>query len=76
MDRTWSKERRHSMQQISELQSEPHLSYRDFSYRWQMPIQTLRIHVMRGKLKPLKLGRQVRFPLSYIRAIEEAGGFN
>jgi hypothetical protein len=31
---------------------------------------------MRGKLKPLKLGRQVRFPLSYIRAIEEAGGFN
>jgi hypothetical protein len=52
------------------------LSYKDLSARWQIPIQTLRIWVMAKKLKPLKLCRQVRFPLSYIRAIEEAGGFN
>ncbi len=56
--------------------SEPHLTYGDLSHRWQMPVHTLRVHVMKGKLKPLKLGRIVRFPLSYVVAIEEAGGFN
>jgi excisionase family DNA binding protein len=50
------------------------LSYKDLSSRWQIPVNTLRIWVMKGHLKVVKLGRHVRFPLAYILAIEEAGG--
>ncbi len=46
------------------------LSYKDLSERWQVPINTLRIWVMEKKLKPIKLGRLVRFDESYIIEIE------
>ncbi len=50
------------------------LSYKDLSDRWRVPVQTLRIWVMMRKLRAVKLGRHVRFALSYIISIEEAGG--
>lgn len=49
------------------------LSYKDLSARWQIPINTLRVWVMRGKLKVIKLGRLVRFLESYIIEIEQKG---
>jgi hypothetical protein len=49
------------------------LSYKDLSARWQKPINSLRIWVMEGKLKPLKLGRSVRFKESYISELEVKG---
>ena len=50
------------------------LSYEDVSIRWQIPINTLRYWVMKKKLRPIKLGTLVRFPLSYIEEIEKKGG--
>jgi hypothetical protein len=50
------------------------LTYGDLSVRWKVPIQTLRIWVMHRKLKAVKLGRHVRFMLSYIIALEKEGG--
>jgi hypothetical protein len=50
------------------------LTYGDLSGRWKVPIQTLRIWVMQRKLKTVKLGRHVRFMLSYIIALEQEGG--
>ncbi len=55
-------------------EDEKWLSYRDLSVRWKIPVQTLRAWVMRGKLKTVKLGRHVRFSLTYITSLEEAGG--
>lgn len=51
------------------------LTYKDLSERWKKPVSVLRILVMKKKLKPIKLGRSVRFSESYIREIEENGGF-
>ncbi len=50
------------------------LKYKDVSERWQKPLSTLRALVWRKKLKPIKLGRSVRFSLKYIESIEEKGG--
>lgn len=49
------------------------LSYGDLSKRWQIPMQTLRIWVMSGKLERVKLGRHVRFDPVYIRSLERDG---
>jgi hypothetical protein len=49
------------------------LSYKDLSARWQKPISSLRVWVMEGKLKPVKLGRLVRFNESYIIELEAKG---
>ncbi len=49
------------------------LSYKDISERWQVPVNTLRIWVMEKKLKPLKLGRLVRFSETYVSEIESKG---
>lgn len=51
------------------------LTYRDLADRWQKPINSLRILVMQKKLKPIKLGRDVRFAIAYIEEIEKKGGF-
>lgn len=51
------------------------LTYKDLSERWQKPVSTLRVLVMQKKLKPIKLGRDVRFSEQYIREIENKGGF-
>lgn len=51
------------------------LTYKDVSARWQKPVSTLRVLVMQKKLKPIKLGRDVRFSLKYIEEIEAKGGF-
>lgn len=32
------------------------LSYKDLSARWQIPINTLRVWVMQGRLKIIKVG--------------------
>lgn len=50
------------------------LTYKDLSERWKIKINTLRIWVMQGKLKPLKLGRLVRFSEAYILELESNGG--
>jgi excisionase family DNA binding protein len=57
-----------------ENEGEIFLGYLDLSKRWRVPVQTLRIWVMKGKLKAVKLGRHVRFSLRYIMALEQAGG--
>lgn len=49
------------------------LSYKDLSARWQVPVNTLRVWVMEKKLKPLKLGRAVRFHESYVLELETKG---
>ncbi|SPQ02028.1 hypothetical protein NBG4_860013 [Candidatus Sulfobium mesophilum] len=49
------------------------LTYKDLAERWQLPIATLRIWVMKKKLVPVKLGRLVRFPESYILELEQKG---
>jgi hypothetical protein len=49
------------------------LGYKDLSERWQVPVTTLRVWVMEGKLKCIKLGRLVRFALSYIEEVEAKG---
>jgi len=51
------------------------LTYKDLSDRWQKPVSTLRALVMKKKLKPIKLGRDVRFSEMYIQEIENRGGF-
>ncbi len=51
------------------------LTYKDLSERWQKPVSTLRVLVMQKKLKPIKLGRDVRFAEQYIQEIENRGGF-
>ena len=52
------------------------LTYKDLSERWQKPVATLRVLVMKKKLEPIKLGRDVRFSEDYIREIEKKGGFS
>ena len=49
------------------------LSYKDLAARWQIPLNTLRVWVMEKKIKPLKLGRAVRFKESYVLECEEKG---
>lgn len=49
------------------------LSYKDLKERWNVSVGTLRYWVMMKKLKPIKLGRLVRFPESYIIEIETRG---
>lgn len=49
------------------------LSYKDLAARWQVPINTLRIWVMERRLKPVKLGRLVRFLENYIAELEAKG---
>ncbi len=49
------------------------LSYKDLSERWQIRITTLRVWVMEKRLKPIKLGRLVRFAESYIEELEAKG---
>jgi len=49
------------------------LSYKDLSERWQIPINTLRIWVMKRRLKPIKLGRLVRFSETQILEKEKDG---
>lgn len=49
------------------------LSYKDLAERWGIPKNTLMVWVMEKKLKPIKLGRLVRFPESYIVEIENRG---
>jgi hypothetical protein len=51
------------------------LTYKDLAERWQKPVGTLRVLVMQKKLKPIKLGRDVRFSEEYIQEIENRGGF-
>jgi hypothetical protein len=51
------------------------LTYKELSERWQKPVSTLRVLVMQKKLKPIKLGRDVRFSEGYIQEIENRGGF-
>ena len=49
------------------------LSYKDLSERWQVRITTLRVWVMERRLKPIKLGRLVRFAESHIEELEAKG---
>jgi len=49
------------------------LAYKDVAERWQLPVNTLRIWVMKKKLTPVKMGRLVRFPVSYIIELEQKG---
>jgi excisionase family DNA binding protein len=49
------------------------LCYKDLSERWQVPVTTLRVWVMEKRLKPVKLGRLVRFPESYVAELEMKG---
>ena len=49
------------------------LTYKDVSDRWQLPVNTLRNWVMKKKLVPVKFGRLVRFPESYILELEKKG---
>ncbi len=49
------------------------LCYKDLSERWQVPVTTLRVWVMEKRLKPVKLGRLVRFPESYVAELETKG---
>ena len=51
------------------------LTYKDLSDRWQKPVSTLRALVMQKKLRPIKLGRDVRFSEQYIQEVENRGGF-
>lgn len=57
------------------IMSEILLTYKDLSKRWQKPVSTLRVLVMKKKLKPIKLGRDVRFSENYVMEIENKGGF-
>ena len=50
------------------------LTYRELSERWNIAVQTLRIWVMEGRLKPVKFRRLVRFSMAYILWIEANGG--
>ena len=49
------------------------LCYKDLSERWQVPVTTLRVWVMEKRLKPIKLGRLVRFTERYIEESEAKG---
>ncbi len=49
------------------------LTYKDLAERWQLPVNTLRNWVMKKKLIPVKFGRLVRFPESYILELEQKG---
>ncbi|MBI4826473.1 MAG: helix-turn-helix domain-containing protein [Nitrospirae bacterium] len=49
------------------------LTYKDLAERWKFPINTLRIWKHEGKLKAVKFGRSVRFPLAYILELESKG---
>ncbi len=49
------------------------LTYKDVAERWQLPIATLRLWVMKKKLVPVKFGRLVRFRESYILDVEQKG---
>lgn len=49
------------------------LTYKDLSERLQVPINTLRVWKMEGKLKPIKLGRLVRFTEAQVQEIELKG---
>ena len=49
------------------------LTYADVSDRLKIPVGTLRIWVMKKKLKPVKFGRLVRFSEAYIIELEEKG---
>ncbi len=49
---------------------EKFLTYKELSERWKIPENTLMIWVMEKKLRPIKLGRLVRFPESEIMEIE------
>jgi excisionase family DNA binding protein len=51
------------------------LTYKELSERWKVPENTLMIWVMEKRLKPIKLGRLVRFLESYIAEIETRGYF-
>lgn len=54
--------------------SEKFFTYNELAERWKIRVNTLRIWVMQGKLKPMKFGRLVRFSESYILEIESNGG--
>ncbi len=56
------------------MRTEKLLTYKDLSVRWQKPVGSLRILVMKKKLKPIKIGRDVRFDEAYIEEIEKRGG--
>lgn len=47
------------------------LTYKDLAERWGVPKNTLMVWVMEKRLKPIKLGRIVRFPESDIIEIEK-----
>lgn len=49
------------------------LTYEDLAERWNVKVGTLRYWVMEKRLKPIKLGRLVRFPESYVNEIEKGG---
>lgn len=49
------------------------LTYEDVAERWQLPVGTLRLWVMKKKLVPIKFGRLVRFQESYIVELENKG---
>lgn len=49
------------------------MTYKDLSERLQVPVTTLRVWVMEGRLKPIKLGRLVRFSESYVAELESKG---
>ena len=49
------------------------LTYKEVSERLKIPVGTLRIWVMQKRLIPIKFGRLVRFPESYIMELEKKG---
>lgn len=49
------------------------LTYKELASRWNLSVNTLRIWVMKGKIKPVRFGGAVRFPLSYILELESKG---
>ena len=53
--------------------SDKNLTYAELSKRLDIPVGTLRIWVMQGRIKPVKHGRLVRFQESYVKELEEKG---
>ena len=49
------------------------LTYKEVSERLKIPVGTLRTWVMQKRLIPIKFGRLVRFPESYIMELEKKG---
>ena len=53
--------------------ADKNLTYQELSVRLGVPVGTLRIWKMQGKLKCVKFGRLVRFPEAYVLNLEQKG---